>query len=407
MIYIRKTAKVVALVICLSVVATLMVWKRQGSTTQTTRTLRETILSETERTFVEQSRTNKMSTNSYYNTIHTNYSTSRKGYNRVAFLKVHKAGSSTAQNIFLRYGESRNLTFVISKHREGQYDNVISTATSMNTANTLPPPPNKTFDVLCCHVLYNKETFDKYMPNDTAYIGIIREPFEQFLSTLNYFRVKNIFVKIKADNPVLVYLQEPVQYERGISRYHSFTNNRMATEFDFPASLYTNYSKQESLSYLEKLDREFQLVIILEHFTESVVLMRRLLGWKIKDILYLKKNVARKDYSFVDYTHRYLYERFAKLDYDLYNYFYKRLWDRIRLEGDDFHLELLYFNRLRKEVEDYCTDTKNRYVVYQVNASSWGDAFSVDASDCNFLKMHESKFVNMIRTRQYGSINST
>jgi hypothetical protein len=34
--------------------------------------------------------------------------------------------------------------------------------------------------------------------------------------------------------------------------------------------------------------------------------MRRLLGWTIKDILYLKKNAAGKDYSFVDYTHRYL-----------------------------------------------------------------------------------------------------
>ena len=392
----------VALVICLTVVATLMAWNSQGSPPQTMRTPREAILSETERIFVEQSKTNKISTNSYYNTNHTNYSVSRKRYNRVAFLKVHKAGSSTAQNIFLRYGESRNLTFVISKHRKGQYDNVISTVTSMNETNTLPPPPNKTFDVLCCHVLYNKETFDKYMPNDTAYIGIIREPFTHFLSTLNYFRSRNIFGKIKAENPVLVYLQDPEQYERGILRYYSFTNNRMAVEFDFPESLFTNYSNEESSSYLEKLDKEFELVIILEHFTESVVLMRRLLGWTIKDILYQKKNAARKDYSFVDHTHRYLYERFAKLDYNLYNYFYKRLWDRIRMEGEYFHLELLYFRRLRKEVEDYCIYNKNRDVVYQVDASSWGDAFSVDASDCNFLKMFEPTFVNMIRKRQYG-----
>jgi hypothetical protein len=64
----------------------------------------------------------------------------------------------------------------------------------------------------------------------------------------------------------------------------------MAVEFDFPESLFTNYSNEESSSYLEKLDREFELVIILEHFTESAVLMRRLLGWTIKDILYLKKN---------------------------------------------------------------------------------------------------------------------
>jgi hypothetical protein len=49
----------------------------------------------------------------------------------------------------------------------------------------------------------------------------------------------------------------------------------MAVEFDFPSSLFNKYSKEESTAYLEKLDSEFHLVIILEYFMESVVLMRR------------------------------------------------------------------------------------------------------------------------------------
>lgn len=320
-------------------------------------------------------------------------------YRRIAFLKVHKAGSSTAQNIFLRYGESRNLTFLLSKVRKRQWDNVISVDSTLNRDNTMPPPENKTFDVLCCHVLYDNFAWKKYMPADTAYIGITREPFEQFLSTLNYF---NPLRRITSYNKVLEYLKKPQAYEKGVSPRKSLTNNRMAAEFGFPLKLFNQYSKSESNNYLDKLDKEFQFVIIMDYFIESIVMMRRVLGWEIKDVLYLKKNAARKAYHFVDYTHRYLYEDFAKLDYDLYNHFFKRLWDQIRDEGPDFHEELLYFSRLRKEVEDYCLHQAKRNDEFKVNQSKWGDEFLVTLTDCKYLRMHESTFVKNIRNRQYG-----
>ena len=35
--------------------------------------------------------------------------------NNIVFLKVHKAASSTVQNILMRYGAERNLKFVLPK----------------------------------------------------------------------------------------------------------------------------------------------------------------------------------------------------------------------------------------------------------------------------------------------------
>ncbi|CAG2225996.1 unnamed protein product [Mytilus edulis] len=338
--------------------------------------------------------------------VSTNYSTeiemTKVPYKRVAFLKVHKAGSTTAQNIFLRYGESRNLTFVLPIIRQEHWDNVIDLQSTLNDRNILPPPKNKTYDILCCHVLYDSEAFHKYMPNDTAYIGIVREPFDQFLSTLNYFRAPYIFERIKSQSKVLKFLQNPSQYEHGLPYKRSMTNNRMAVEFGFPSNLFRQYLEEDSMNYLTKLDKEFQFVIIMEYFTESVVMMRRILGWTIKDILYLKKNAARKSYSFADNTHRHMYERHAKLDYDLYNFFYKRLWSQIQKEGLDFHLELLYFDRLRKEVEDYCMHTVDKRSGYIIAASKWSAAFVVSRDDCDYLKKNEMFFVERIRKRQYG-----
>ncbi|XP_071120020.1 galactosylceramide sulfotransferase-like [Mytilus edulis] len=326
---------------------------------------------------------------------------SKTFFKRVAFVKVHKAGSSTAQNIFLRYGESRNFTFVISRVRDHHYDNVISLQSSLNNDNILPPPPNRTFDILCCHVLYNNEAFHKYMPIDTAFIGIVREPFDQFLSTLNYFRPTHILKNIIAENKVLKYLQYPTHYEHGLPYWWSMTNNRMAVEYGFPSNLFRQYSAEESMAYLRKLDKELQFVIIMEYFTESVVMMRRILGWTIKDVLYLRKNTARKAYQFVDNTNRYLYERYAKLDYDLYNFFYKRLWSQIQKEGLDFQLELLYFDRLREEVEDYCIFKAHHSKGYYVETSKWSMPFTVTQKDCEYLNMGEMSFVEKIRHRQY------
>ncbi|XP_071127656.1 galactose-3-O-sulfotransferase 2-like [Mytilus edulis] len=316
-------------------------------------------------------------------------------YEKVAFLKVHKTGSSTAQNIFLRYGYSRNLMFVLPKVRKGHYDNVISQGTSLNEDNIVPSSKNKTFDILCCHVLYNRKAFQKYVPGKTAYIGIVREPFEQFLSTLKYFRPPHIFKNIKELNPVLKYLQNPMKYEKA----YSYTNNRMAFEFDFPRHLFTNYTRKESQAYLSKIDNEFHFVIIMDYFMESIVMMRRILGWNVKDVLFLKKNSAKK-YWFIGHRYRNLYERFAKLDYDLYNFFYRRLWEQIRLEGINFQLELKYFKNLRQEVEDYCVKEVTMENPYLVPVSLWNVAFNVTSVDCTLLMMGEPDFVSLVRKRQ-------
>lgn len=92
----------------------------------------------------------------------------------------------------------------------------------------------------------------------------------------NTFPVKppHIFKNIKELNPVLKYLQNPMKYEKA----YSYTNNRMALEFDFPRHLFTNYTRKESQAYSLKIDNEFHFVIIMDYFIESIIMMKRILG---------------------------------------------------------------------------------------------------------------------------------
>ena len=322
----------------------------------------------------------------------------------IAFLKVHKAASSTAQNIFLRFGWYRNLTFVLSpaKNPSG-YPNIISLRESLTNSNILPPPEGRHYDILCNHVFYTNEAFRKFMPKDAVFIGILREPFELYKSILNYFRPAYIYKKINNMFPASAFLRDPSKYEpkRLIA---SWTRGRMAIEYGFPPELFSSYNRTGIDMYLEKLNKEFKLILIAENMEESVIMLRRYLNWKTKDIIYLDLNVARKknETMLSKAFDRDFYKSYAKIDYDLYNFFYKRLKEQIRAEGSDFDDELLQFKELRKITNEYCKQ-QERFTPIQIEATRWSEAFEISKSDCAELQRGEMSFIQQIRIRQYGS----
>ena len=328
----------------------------------------------------------------------------KKVVHHVAFLKVHKAASSTAQNIFVRYGWYRNLTFVLppAKNPFGN-PNIISLRESLTNSNILPPPEGRHYDILCNHVFYTNEAFRKFMPNDTVFIGILREPFDLFKSILDYFRPGYIYKEINTLFPASTFLRDPARYEPK-QLTASWTNNRMALEYGFPKDLFSNYSQDEVDKYLQKLGGEFKVILLVEYMEESVIIMRRYLNWETKDILYLSQNNARKknESILLNAFDRQFYKSYAKLDYALYNFFYKRLREQIREEGEDFDEELLQFKELRNTIEEYCKQVKSRAPLH-IDATRWGDDFYVTKHNCTDLMRLEQSFVLQVRLRQYGS----
>ena len=197
----------------------------------------------------------------------------------IFYCEVHKAASSTVQNIFLRFGWYRNLTFVLSPAKNSSgYPNIISLRESLTNSNILPPPEGRHYDILCNHVFYTNEAFRKFMPNDAVFIGILRESFDLYKSILNHFRPAYIYKKISDLLPASTFLRDPLKYEpeRLIS---SWTKGRKAIEYGFPPELFSNYNKTGIDMYLEKLNKEFKLILIAEYMDESVILMRRYLNW--------------------------------------------------------------------------------------------------------------------------------
>ena len=323
-----------------------------------------------------------------------------KEQRHVAFLKVHKSGSTTIQNILLRFGWSRNLTFVLPNN-SSFYPNVISLSATLRQDNVLPPPNGKQFDILCCHVVYDRTAFQKFMPRDSSYIGIVRDPFRQFSSIIRYFRPRNV-LGTNRDGDMKAFLSNPRQYEEDFVGY-SMTNNRMAYEFGFPLHLFKTHNPKEIASYLLQLDNEFDLVIINEYFDESLVLMRRLLNWSIKDILYISQNVDKeKQASSRELTmaERTQYRKWAVLDFALYDFFVNRLWKQIAALGPAIFEEISHFKEIKTNINKYCASRSQD--PYYVPSSVWSEEFVFSMEDCILATKDEREFIEGIRKSQYG-----
>ena len=335
----------------------------------------------------------------------------RKEIRHVAFLKVHKTASSTAQNIFLRFGDARNLTFMLAHtNGESRYLNVISFVNTITKENIVPPPAGQQYDILCCHVIYNRESFEKALPEDTAYVGIVREPFSRFQSAVKFFDPKHI-KHIHGHRPVSIYAKDPLTYEP-INPRNSMTNNRMAVEFGFPLKLFpgqsSSSSKKEIDAYLQKLDKEFDFIIISELFKESVVYMKRLFGWTMKDILYIdqkKGDPKTKPRKLVTEEDNKLLSSFLHLDIALYDFARKKFENQLAREGEDFLEELKLFKEIKEKTDNFCAE-KSKIAYISFEKSKWDDAFNITRKDCKFMYMRERDLIQRQRMRQYGTLDN-
>jgi len=101
----------------------------------------------------------------------------------------------------------------------------------------------------------------------------------------------------------------------------------------------------------ENLRQHFTLVGIVERFDESLILLKRSLGWKIKDCLYVKRNIASNHprIDMIDVETIKLIEAHNQLDIQLYEFARQMFEERISQQDSSFRRELQIFricNRL-------------------------------------------------------------
>jgi len=264
---------------------------------------------------------------------------------RFVYTKMIKCASSTLSAVFRRFGLLRNLSFVLPP--KGRI--YVGWPYQVDDSLYRPCKSSSGFDIFCEHAIYNRSTFTELMGKDTVYITSIREPFSQVKSMVNYYNVLNISdVPMLASGRFIEFLSDIEKYEAvyksaNASRERfcipdgfSMTRNLMSFNLGFPTGGFRSVDDDLATDgdlvqhWIAELDSDFSLVLIVEHFYESMVLLRRQMCWSLEDILFVASNAGSYDYraeeSAVLVT---LYRRRSSVDYQLYQHFNNSLWRKI------------------------------------------------------------------------------
>ncbi|CAL4088048.1 unnamed protein product [Meganyctiphanes norvegica] len=204
-------------------------------------------------------------------------------HTHVFFLKTHKCASSTLQNIFLRYGYMKNLTFALPSGAN-YLGNPGDFKYSM-IPKYLMPTSGKV-DIFAVHTRLSPD-HNKVMPEDTKWVTAVREPVSLYESLFNFFGMKNSY-KFNLDEMATKPLEELMK----LPRYgDKFGKNQMLFDMGYK----DNMTVAELMVAIKKVDKKFDLVLVAEHLDESLILLKELLCWSLHDVVFFTKNARRAD----------------------------------------------------------------------------------------------------------------
>ena len=287
---------------------------------------------------------------------HRTTSNSCQPKDNVLFLKTHKTGSSTITNILNRYGDLHNLTVALPQHGFYNFFWPLSFEKSF-TADLRGKRPN----ILCNHARWNKHTMKEFMPQDTVFITILRNPVSQFESTFSYMEFAQLLGIKSTKNPLATFFEDPNRTMGKISDLSAsgsvvpYLNLlRNGQSFDLGMKSAQFFIDEETNNAISELDSSFDLVLMLEYFDESLVLLARELCWDIRDVVYFKLNQRKSSDLKTNLSDELVQEirQWNRADVLLYNHFNQTFWNKVEKLGSAFWTDvdrLKYYNKVLEE----------------------------------------------------------
>ncbi|XP_023268454.1 galactosylceramide sulfotransferase-like isoform X1 [Seriola lalandi dorsalis] len=268
------------------------------------------------------------------------------------FMKTHKTGSSTFINILFRFGEKHKLKFAFPSSRNDFF---------------YPSPFQHTyvqgfksgmcFNVICNHMRFDASEVAKVMPRDTFYITILRDPAELFESSFHYFRhVVPLTWRIPGEDKMSEFLRDPKLYfsPNGINSF--YLKNLLFFDFGQDNTLDPDDPRVEESIRL--IGERFHSFILMEHFEESLILLKDTLCWEMDDILFFKLNSRKEStVSKMSPELRAKALQWNGVDWKLYKHFNLTLWEKVEAYGRErMAKDVAELRRRNAEMVEICIE---------------------------------------------------
>ncbi|XP_078694924.1 galactose-3-O-sulfotransferase 2-like [Branchiostoma floridae x Branchiostoma belcheri] len=328
-------------------------------------------------------------------------------HDNIAFIKVYKCGSSTLQSFFLRYAHKHDLLPALPG--KGDRPN-IGCGAVIKDENVFRLPGDPKWNIFAHHFIFNKTVFDHYMHPDTRFVTILRDPIARLNSVFDYFNMWRYFRNMpktapNGQPPIMMYLQDPSGWDKAFKGRRArcyagrCVKNCMAKDL--------GYNKLDTAAeFVNKIEKQFSTILILEHLNHSLVLLKRRMCWSLSDIIYDlgKRERERTKNTSLPITDemKEKYRKSSAVDHELYDHFNRSLWQQVQLGGSDFLQELSHFQQVLEDVFVFCHEpkqTRQKDKILNISASQWNEPFVISRRTCYLLTFQRHNWDLVLRRR--------
>ncbi|KAI4899318.1 hypothetical protein NFI96_012952, partial [Prochilodus magdalenae] len=268
------------------------------------------------------------------------------------FLKTHKTASSTILNILLRYGQENQLKFALPDSR-----NDFFYPAPFSRMQVKDYRPGACFNMVCNHMRFNAPELEALLPQDAFFFTILRDPAPVFESSFHYYnRVVPLTWRIQGEDKLSAFLNEPERYFTPDGFNSFYLKNLQLFDLGYDNSLGPEDPAVDQA--IQAVSERFQLVLISEHFEESLILLKEALCWQMDDLLFFKLN-ARRGASVSQLTPelRAKARDWNGADWKMYRHFNATLWAKVDAYGRKrMERDVRELRRRNMEMSAICID---------------------------------------------------
>ncbi|KAI9559298.1 hypothetical protein GHT06_016087 [Daphnia sinensis] len=244
---------------------------------------------------------------------------------KFAFLKSHKCAGTVVENIIFRFAWNNKLNVVLPPN-----GNYLSTTQLFNHASLNSTKwKDLDFDVFCLHSRWNKEEITKVLREEVKTFTIVRDPIDVFVSMFHFQDPVREFYGVK-DIHEMVNLIQNASASVLNKRWLGFVGrNQMAWDMGLSPDIFDDADAVNK--EIERLDSEFDLVMVASRMNESLILLKHLLNWPLQNVIHLNLNRRRpeKQSPSLSKDERKVLTDWLAADVQIYEYFSRRFDERV------------------------------------------------------------------------------
>ena len=151
-------------------------------------------------------------------------------------------------------------------------------------------------------------------------------------------------------DPFAMYLKEIEDTAATDEKQRKFSNS-----FHYRFGLEITDDKQATEVAFRRFDREIDLVMMMEYFDESLVLLSKTLCWEFEDLVYHPCKVHSEYQPPTTDEMRNIITKVSHADIGLYNNFNKTFWQKVKNYNGDFEADLAEFRSVQDGANEKCT----------------------------------------------------